>query len=219
MKKSEKTGFYPVLFNLQRFQCLVIGGGEVAYRKVLSLLEFNAKITVISRKISRPLIDLFNQNKIRIVKRNYSRDYIKDFKIVFCATDNPEITKAVREDCTAEGILLNAADNPPLCDFILPANIKRGDLTISVSSQGNAPFFTKEMKKKIDAFIKPVYTEIIDLAGGFRKEVLKNKKTNSAKAKLFKNFSSKDWEKILTENGKKNKQYYIQKILKECKIF
>ncbi len=219
MKKSEKSGFYPILVNLQRFHCLVVGGGNVAYRKVLSLLEFNARITVISPKLSKPLVDLFNQNRISVIKKNYSKVFIKDFKIVFCATDNPEINKTVREDCNSEGILLNVADNPPLCDFILPANVRRGDLTISVSSQGKAPFFTKEMKKKIDRFIGPVYSDIIDLAGEFRKQVLKNKKTESIKSKLFKSFTSENWEKNFKENRKRSKLYYIQKILREFNLF
>jgi precorrin-2 dehydrogenase/sirohydrochlorin ferrochelatase len=219
MKKSEKSGFYPILVNLQRFHCLVVGGGNVAYRKVLSLLEFNARITVISPRLGKPLIDLFNQNKIGVIRKNYSKEFIKNYKIVFCATDNPDINKVVREDCTSEGILLNVADNPPLCDFILPANVRRGDLTISVSSQGKAPFFTKEIKKKIDRFISPDYKEIFDLAGEFRKQVLKNKKTESIKSRLFKSFTSKNWEKTLSENRKRSGQFYIQKILREFNLF
>jgi precorrin-2 dehydrogenase/sirohydrochlorin ferrochelatase len=218
MKKSKKSGFYPVLINLQRFNCLVVGGGKVAHRKVLSLLEFKANITVISPKFCKSLIDLFNRNKINIIKKYYSKDFIKDYKIVFCAIDNPDINKAVREDCTRAGILLNVADDPLLCDFILPANVKRGDLTISVSSQGKAPFFTKEMKKKINDQFSPVYNDIAGLAGEFRKELLKNKTAKSVKTKLFKSFNSKDWEKVLTENGRKNSRYYIQKILKEFNL-
>ena len=163
---------------------------------------------------------LLSQNKVKIIKKNYSTEFIKDFGLIFCATDNPGINKAVWEDCTREGKLLNAADNPPLCDFILPANVRRGDLTISVSSQGKAPFFTKEMRRKIDKLIPPIYNDIIDLAGKFREELLKQKKNKSSKekARIFKSFTSKDWEKILRENGKKSSHYYIQKILKEFNI-
>ncbi len=214
MKKSENSNFYPILISLERFPCLIVGGGKVAYRKVLSLQEFNAKITVISPKICKPLLDLAKQDKIQIIKKFYSKEFIKNYKIVFSATDNPEINKIVRNDCITEGILLNVADNPPLCDFILPANIKRGHLTISVSSQGKAPFYTKEMKGKLDRFIPPIYTDIIDLAGEFRKQLLKNEKTVQDKRKMFKKFTSVNWENVLTENGKRNSKYYIQKILK-----
>ena len=217
MKKSKNSNFYPILISLERFPCLVIGGGKVAYRKVLSLLDFNAQITVLSPKICKPLIDLFRQNKIQIIKKAYSEEFIKDYKITFCATNNPDINKIVRNDCTRNGILLNAADNPSLCDFILPANIKRGDLIISVSSQGKAPFYTKEIKKKIEGFIPQVYTEIIDLAGKFRKKLLAGSKIKSAKTKtkMFKRFTSVNWEKTLTANGKRNSKNFTEKILKE----
>ena len=217
MKKSNNSNFYPILISLERFPCLVIGGGKVAYRKVLSLLDFNAQITVLSPKICKPLIDLFRQNKIQIIKKAYSEEFIKDYKITFCATNNPDINKIVRNDCTRNGILLNAADNPSLCDFILPANIKRGDLIISVSSQGKAPFYTKEIKKKIEGFIPQVYTEIIDLAGKFRKKLLAGSKIKSAKTKtkMFKRFTSVNWEKTLTANGKRNSKNFTEKILKE----
>ena len=216
MKKSANPGFYPVLVNLERFPCLIIGGGKVAYRKVLSLQEFNAKITIISPKICKPLLELAKKNKISVIKKYYSTEILKDYKIIFSATDNPDVNKKIRNDCTKAGILLNVADNPPLCDFILPANIRRGDLTVSVSSQGKAPFYTKEMKKKIDSFISPVYSEIMDLAGKFRKQLLNRNRAISAniKTKMFRKFTSVNWEEILTENGEKSSGYYIKKILR-----
>jgi precorrin-2 dehydrogenase/sirohydrochlorin ferrochelatase len=221
MNKKENIGFFPILINLQRFPCLVVGGGKVAHRKVLSLLEFNADITVISPKICNALVDLYNQHKIKIIKKTYSKEYLRYYKIVFSATDNHRLNLSVRQDCNDENILLNVADNPPLCDFILPANVKRGNLTISVSSQGKAPFYTKEIKKKLEQFIPPVYKDIIELAGDFRKRMLAKGKTESVrtKAKIFRRFTSKDWEKILEENGKRNSRHYFQKILKEFNLF
>ncbi|MFZ0453294.1 MAG: bifunctional precorrin-2 dehydrogenase/sirohydrochlorin ferrochelatase [Ignavibacteriaceae bacterium] len=220
MKKSVNSTFYPILVNLERFPCLIIGGGKVAYRKVLSLQEFNANITIISPKICKALSELAEKNNIRIIKRSYSKEIIKDYKIIFSATDNPEINKMVRTDCSNEGILLNVVDNPVFCDFILPANIKRGDLTISVSSQGSAPFYTKEIKKKIDEFISPVYSDIIEMAAKFRKQLLAGNKCKSAqtKAKMFRRFTSVDWEKILTENGEKSSVHYINKLFRESDL-
>jgi precorrin-2 dehydrogenase / sirohydrochlorin ferrochelatase len=216
MKKSEKAGFYPILINLQRLNCLIVGGGKVAFRKVISLLKFNAVITVVSPRISKPIIELAKQSRIRVIKKSYSAEFIEDAGIVFCATDNPEINKMVRKDCSKKGILLNVADEPALCDFILPANVIRGDLTISVSSQGKAPFYTKEMKRKLEGFVDPVYEEILSLAGELRKEILSDKKFNQKeKAKIFKKFTAKDWEKILGNNGKKSNKRYIKELLKQ----
>jgi len=219
MKKSEKAGFYPILINLQRFNCLVVGGGKVAYRKVTSLLKFNANITLISPRIGNAILELAKQNRIKVIKKFYSPNFIGDTDIVFCATNNREINKTVRKDCTEKGILLNVADEPDLCDFILPANVIRGDLTISISSQGKAPFLTKEMKNKIENQIPPVYEEIFNLAAVLRKNLLKDKQADAKiKARVFQLFIEKDWEKILNGNGKESPQHYIMKMLKEIKL-
>ena len=85
MKKSVNASFYPILVNLERFPCLIIGGGKVAYRKALSLQEFDANITIISPRICKPLLELSKKNKIQIIKKTYSKEFLKDFKIIFSA--------------------------------------------------------------------------------------------------------------------------------------
>lgn len=224
MKKNRRLVFFPILINLKKFPCMVVGGGKVAYRKILALLEFNTKITIVSPRLCRPLIELAAKNKIKIIKKSYSKEYLKNIKIVFCTTDNEKINKAVYNDCTANGILINVADKPSLCDFILPANLKRGDLTISVSSQGKAPFYAKEIKNKLDDLIPPVYADIIRLAGQFRSHLLTNlnntgdaglkKRSAKVKAKMFNRFSKTNWEEVIAGNDGRPSSYYIQKILK-----
>ena len=87
MADNKKAGYFPVLINLNNFPCLIVGSGEVALRKALSLLNFNADITVISPRISKHLLKLSKNNKIKIIKKNYSKKYLKNFRLVFCATN------------------------------------------------------------------------------------------------------------------------------------
>ncbi len=219
MKKSNKAGFYPILINLQKFKCIVVGGGKVAHRKVLSLLKFGADITVISPKIIKPILELAKHNSIKIINKVYSEKYIDGFGIVFSATNNRDINRTVREDCTSKGILLNVVDDPVLCDFILPANVVRGDLTISISSQGNAPFFTKKMKNRIEELISPVYEEIFRMAGQLRKQITLNKNIDSkTRAMILNKFASQNWEEILSDNGKKNPQNHLKEIMNEFNL-
>jgi siroheme synthase-like protein len=219
LKVNTQPDFYPILINLKRFPCLIVGGGKVALRKVLSLIEFNADITVISPRLCKSLIELAELNRIKIIMKAYSKNFLKDFKIVFSATDNPEINKSVRRDCTAEGILLNVVDNTPLCDFILPANIKRGDMVVSISSQGKAPFYVKGLKKSLEEILSPEYGAITGLAGEFRKRLLAVNKTMSTRMKtiMFKRFLSVNWKEILANGRKDNAHIYIDKILDELK--
>jgi precorrin-2 dehydrogenase/sirohydrochlorin ferrochelatase len=217
MKKRETSNFYPILINLKRFPCLVIGGGEVALRKVQTLLLYNAKITVLSPKICTTLKKLISLNNIKIIRKPYSREYIKNFKVIFSATNNRKVNEQVHSDCSKENKLLNVVDVPDLCDFILPAVVKRGDLSISVSSQGSAPFYAKEIKNKLNHIFPDYYEDIINLAGYYRKLVMNSNKIKSFKQKdkAFKQFFLFDWKKILASEGKKKANEYVNNIFKE----
>jgi precorrin-2 dehydrogenase/sirohydrochlorin ferrochelatase len=217
MNEIKNAVYFPLLLNIRSHSCLVIGGGKVALTKVTSLLNFQIKITVLTPQISTSLLELQRKRKIKVIKKVYSKEHLNNFKIVFCTTDNPKINKMVRNDCTEKNILLNVADIPELCDFILPSIVKRGDLTISVSSQGIAPFYVKEIKNKLNHIFPSYYENVIELAGEFRKLVLSNKKYKSPKVKekAFKNFFMIDWKKVLANEGKKKANEYMYRILKD----
>ena len=121
MNKNKDSIYFPLLLNIKNYPCLVVGGGNVASRKVISLLNFRIKPTILAPKICQPLLELQRKRKIKVIRKVYSKEYLNNFKVVFCATDNPKINRMVRKDCTEKNILLNVADIPELCDFILPA--------------------------------------------------------------------------------------------------
>lgn len=217
LKKVGKPQFYPVLINLRRFPCLIVGGGKVAQRKVLSLLEFNARVTVVAPRLCTQLLELNEHRRINIIRRRYSAVLLEGFKIVFAATDNAAINRRIRRDCSDAGILLNAVDDRTRCDFILPANVKRGDLIVSVSSQGKAPFYAVAVKKRLERSLSPAFADIIKLAAEFRTQVLGNRKPKSpgARAKLFRKFAATDWEEILNHAGQDRSGKRLRQILKE----
>jgi len=216
MNENKNAVYFPLLLNIKNHHCLVVGGGNVAFRKVTSLREFQARVTVLAPKICAPLLELQKKRKIKVINKVYAKEYLNNFKIVFCATDNSKINKMIRKDCTEKNILLNVADMPGLCDFILPAIVKRGDLTISVSSQGVAPFYAKEIKNKLNHIFPSYYEDVIELAGEFRNILLSSKKYNSHKLReeAFKKFFMFNWEKVLANDGKKKANGYIHRILK-----
>jgi siroheme synthase-like protein len=217
MNENKNSVYFPLLLNITNYPCLVVGGGKVALRKVNSLRDFQVKVTVLAPNICKPLLELQRKHKIKVIKKVYAKEYLNNFKVVFCATDNPKINRMIRKDCTEKNILLNVADIPDLCDFILPAIVKRGDLTISVSSQGIAPFYAAELRRKLDHIFPSYYEKVIELAGEFRRLVLSNKKYNSPKVreKAFRNFFMIEWKKVLANEGKKKANEYMRKILRD----
>lgn len=162
----------PVFLNLSGKKCLVVGGGEVAYRKVLSLLDTGAHITVVALSVVEGLLELADSyNNLSIKIRRYLQGEAAEHFIIFAATDKPEINKLVRDDAQAAGRLVNSVDDPPNCNFYSAAVVQRGDLQIAVSSKGRAPALAKKIKKDIDSSLNPRYAELIDLLDSFRTDL------------------------------------------------
>ena len=213
--ENSNSVYFPVLINLKEFPVIIIGGGDVALRKAESLLKFNGDITVLAPDICESLLELKNKNKIKILKGYYAPEHIKNFKIIFSATNDPEVNKQIYDDCKKEGKLLNVVDNPPLCDFILPANVKRGNLTISVASQGSAPFYVKEIKRKLEHLFPEYYKDLLEIAEQFRNNLMDEQifVAPENKREAFEEFIETDWEKIFLEEGKIKAELKMKELL------
>ncbi len=150
---------YPVFLTLKGKKCIVIGGGRVAERKVLSLLESGADITVISPEVTKRLrgksvnrVNRVNRAKssggnLRHISREYKKGDLKNAFLVIAATDSNEINRRVSKDAPC---LVNVVDVPSLCNFIVPSVVKRGPLTIAISTSGVSPSIAKAIRKELE---------------------------------------------------------------------
>jgi precorrin-2 dehydrogenase/sirohydrochlorin ferrochelatase len=206
MNKNALNSYFPVLLNLKDTPCLVIGGGEIAFHKLNSLLKFNADLTILSPELHEKTKDLLKENKLKHIRDYYSSKYLKDYKVVISATNNRSVNQKVHADCERKGILLNVVDDPELCDFILPANIQRGSLTVSIATQGMAPFYTRHFKSKLDDIIQSAEADIVRLAAEYRKEIFSDPyfQDQDKKRTAFLEFTKVDWAKIIGEKGIEN---------------
>ncbi len=202
MENKEKA-FLPIMIDLQKFGCLVIGGGEVAYRKTQNILEFNGTATVISPEFVPELQNLIDSGKIKAIKRKYERGDVNDFDIIFCAAGDEAADNMVKQDSDIAGKLLNVADVPELCNFIMPATIKRGAFILALSSQGEAPFYVKEKRQQIQSMISPMIADITTIAGVFRRRLMDDERFENPERRyeLFQQFLKVPWEEILYEHG------------------
>lgn len=203
MQKKEQDNYFPVLIDLRKLKVLVIGGGNISTRKVSNLIEFNAKITVISPEFSNKLLRLAEQTKIHLIQKEFSEGDILGFNFVFCSTGEPEIDAKVHKECLAKGVLINVADVPELCNFIIPATIKRGSLTISIASQGKAPFFVRELRKKLSLQYGEDYSVVIDIAAELRAALIKSGfyRNEKIREEVFDEFFKIDFSFIIKKNG------------------
>lgn len=166
-------GYYPIFLEMKDRRCVVIGGGAVAKRKVEGLVAVGANVTVISPAITDGLRDLLKQNAIRHVAREYQAGDRAGYDLVFVATENAETNAAVAGEAQSLRIWVNSADDPDHCDFILPAVIRRGDLTVAVSTGGASPAAARAIREELEEYITADYAAFVQIAGEVRRELRK----------------------------------------------
>jgi precorrin-2 dehydrogenase/sirohydrochlorin ferrochelatase len=168
---KQPTPYYPVCLNLAGRRCIVIGGGQVALRKVGTLVEHGAAVEVISPEPCPGLIELAAQGKIRLTHARYHRGALGSALLVVAATDDRAANRSVADDARASGVLINSVDDPDASDFIVPASFSRGDLTIAISTAGRSPALARRMRAKLEAEIGEPYAALAELAGEVRAEL------------------------------------------------
>jgi siroheme synthase-like protein len=161
-------GYYPLYLEMNRRRCLVIGGGAVAERKIASLLEAGAEVTVISPDVTETV-----DRSIQFHARHYQRGDIHGHDLVFVATNDGLVNAQVHQDGKNEGVWVNAADDPEHCDFILPSVLRRGDLTVAVSSGGNSPALARTIREELESYFTREYEQLAGLAAEARVELQK----------------------------------------------
>jgi len=197
------TKLYPMMVNIKNKKCLVVGGGNVAYRKIVDLIEYGAKVTLVSKEINEYLnFTVENADKEFIyIKDTYKKEYIKDAFIVIAATNDSDINFQIARDCEKKDILVNVVDNLESSKFIVPAKVKRGDLTITISTNGKCPFYSKILRKKLEIEFDDDYKTFVNLLGEFREDLLLNIKSSSKRKDIIHSMDMEHYIKRLKEIG------------------
>jgi siroheme synthase-like protein len=163
--------YYPIYLNMNGRRCLVIGGGVVAERKIAGLLEVDAKPTVISPVITDVIARWAKDHSIELIARRYQSSDLTEHEIAFVATDDAEVNAQVYSDGRRLGVWVNAADDPAHCDFILPSVLRRGDLTVAVSSGGTSPALSHTIREELELYFTGEYEMLVRLAAEARVEL------------------------------------------------
>jgi len=172
---------YPVSLKLEGEPCLVIGGGRVAERKVRSLLEAGARVRVISPDLTQWLADQARRGAVEHFPRPYRDGDAEGHFLVISATNSPEVNAQVARECKSRRILLNAVDDPAHCSFFVPASVRRGDLTISVSTNGKSPLLARRIREELERSYGPVYGMFLEYLAARRAEILEGEPDQAAR--------------------------------------
>lgn len=172
MKMSDQsTQYYPVFLNISGRRCIVVGGGQVALRKVRTLLEHGANITVISPELCPELDQLAENGEIEVRQQGYREGDLAGAFVVIAATDDGAINQQVVREAREIGALINVVDDADNSDFIAPSVVRRGDITIAISTAGRSPALARKLRTKLEEHFSDEYASLVNLVGEVRTEV------------------------------------------------
>ncbi len=184
--------YYPVFVDIRNKPVLVIGAGNIAYEKILNLLKAGPQLTVIAPEIA-PSVARFS-HRIRFVKRmvNLESDITQDYALVFVATGDSHLNAQVSQICLQKRIWCNAVDDPRYCHFIVPSILRRGKVTVAISTAGVSPSLAKAIKTKLRQCLGIEYTILSRWLAVFRQEVIQRIPTLSGRMLFWKAFYGQD---------------------------
>ena len=162
--------------------CVVVGGGVVAERKVETLLNAGAAVTVISPSLTGPLQSRVAASNVRYIGREYRPGDLIGYEMAFVATDDKKVNPVVAQEARERGVWINAADDPSHCDFILPSVLQRGDLVVAVATGGSSPALSRAIREELESYFTRDYAELTEVAAEVRRELRQRSVSPGAKA-------------------------------------
>jgi precorrin-2 dehydrogenase/sirohydrochlorin ferrochelatase len=164
--------YYPVNLDIQERRCLVVGGGRVGARKVATLNQCGARVTVVSPEVTPAIDQLAADKAIVLHLRPYRSSDLEGMFLVIGATDNESLNRQISTDAEQRKLLCNIADRPEICNFILPAIFRRGDFVMAISTAGKSPALAKHIRRRLERQYGPEYGILLDLMGAIRIRLL-----------------------------------------------
>ena len=163
--------YFPIYLDAKHINAMIIGGGEVAARKIDLLLKSTTNITIMSETLNSSVERLINVHQLTWLKHNYQPGHLDSCNIVIAATDSSEVNSAVAAESTHLKLLTNVVDQPELCNYITPAIIDRAPMIIAMSSSGSAPILLRMLREQIEKTLPYGYGKLADFSFKFRDHV------------------------------------------------
>lgn len=163
--------YFPVFLDGSKISAMVVGGGEVAARKIELLLKTTTNITIMASDVNEGVARLINENKLNWLQHNYQAGHLTGISLAIAATDDKDVNEAIYHEAVASNILANVVDQPELCTYITPAIIDRSPMIIALSSSGSAPILIRMLREQIEKILPEGYGRLADFSLKFRDHV------------------------------------------------
>jgi precorrin-2 dehydrogenase/sirohydrochlorin ferrochelatase len=172
---------FPIFLKLTGRSCIVIGAGHLAESKIASLRSADARVTVIAPEANAGISDLAANGEVSLLQRPYKTGDLDNAFLVVAATNDPAVNRAVFAEATEKGVLCNAVDDPPFCDFYFPSVVRRGDLQVAISTAGNSPALAQQLRKELNEQLPLDLGEWLADLGNLRREVVATEPLNESR--------------------------------------
>jgi precorrin-2 dehydrogenase/sirohydrochlorin ferrochelatase len=192
---------YPIFLELTGRRVVVVGGGAVAVRKARSLLAAKARLVVVGEKVNDVLTGLCADSGAELIRSKYSKDYLAGAVLVIAATNDLRLNRRIYKDCQELEILCNVVDQPDLCDFYVPAVVKRGDLQIAIGTEGDCPAYAGHIRKKLEQIFTEKHGEFLAELETLRQRIIEDVPNPTDRTTLLGELVDDESFEYFAENG------------------
>jgi precorrin-2 dehydrogenase/sirohydrochlorin ferrochelatase len=183
---------FPIFLKLTGRPCIVVGGGNLAESKIDSLCAAEARVTVVAPVASARIVAMADTGEVVWHRREYAAGDLAGKFLAVAATNDSAVNRAVFAEAKAAGILINAVDDPPFCDFYFPSVVRRGELQLAISTAGASPALAQRLRKEIDALLPLDAGEWLAELGSLRREILQREPPNESRRELLHQLASRE---------------------------
>ncbi len=205
--------YYPISLDIAKKECLVVGGGSVGTRKSKRLLQCGAIVNVISKDFTAELLNLEKTENLVLQNKPYNESDLEGQHLVISSTDDKDLNKKIASDADSRNILCNIADLPDASNFVLPSVVHRGDLTISISTSGKSPAFSRKLRKDLEKEFGDEYSRFLTLLGTARKRLLASGHDPEAHKIVFRQLVESDLLELIRLNKIESINLLLEEIL------
>jgi len=209
---------YPIFLELSGRRVVVVGGGAVAVRKAQALLAAGARLVVVTERIDNMLTVLCRDKNAELLKSKYSKDYLAGAVLAIAATNNHKLNRRIYKDCQELEVLCNVVDEPELCDFFVPAVVRRGDLQIAIGTEGHCPAYAGHIRKKLEKIFTEEHGQFLAELETIRKRIIENvAEPTERKALLGELADDKSFE-YFVENGQAQWRTFAEELVNKVPL-
>jgi precorrin-2 dehydrogenase / sirohydrochlorin ferrochelatase len=205
---AKRYPYYPIFLDIEDRSVVIIGGGNVCARKAETMMNYGAKVTIVSPEFTDEIEQWGAEGKLATRRKRYDEADLDGANIVIASTDDTPTNERIAADCRRRRIPVNVVDVTPLCEFIVPAIIDKGSVTLAVSTGGKSPALARTLKEDLQRMVGPEYAEVNDALGTLRESAKRVLPTDVDRKRFFDGIIAKGILDMLRD-GRRREAYQV----------